>query len=88
MSEDDLRTERTQQGRGGTGGGNSGSDSGSGDDGRAGKDRPSSVATPPASRGGAASSGLGPRGEPKQLLVLIGEAGGVYVRAYCDAVVI
>lgn len=81
MSEDDVRTERTQQGRGGAGGGDRSSDSGSGDDSRAGQDLPSSAPTPPASGGGAASSGVGARGERKrgerkQLLVLIGDAGG------------
>ena len=88
MSEDDIRTERAQQGRGITGGGggggggdddDDGSDSSSGDDARVGNDRPSSVPTPPASGGGgAAPSGVGSREEPKQLLVLIGDAGGVY----------
>eukprot|EP00752_Nemacystus_decipiens_P015407 g13740.t1 len=77
MSEDDVRTERNQQGRGVTGGADSGSDSGSGDDGRTGKDVPSSAPTPPGSGGGAASMGVGSRGERKQLLVLIGDAGEI-----------
>lgn len=85
MSEDDVRTDRTQQGRGVTGGGSSDSGSGSEDNSRAGKERPSSVAVAPASGGGAAASGVGPRGEPRQLLVLIGDAGG-NVSVRCAAV--
>lgn len=72
MSEDDVRTERTQQGRGGAGGGDGGSDSGSGGEGPAGKDMPSSVVA--SGGGGAAASGAGSK--PKQLFVLIGDAGG------------
>lgn len=80
MSEDDVKAELNQQ---------TGTDGG-----RA--DKPS-VATPPSAGsgsgsrpGGLCASGLGPRGEPNQLLVLVGDEGGacggvmLHLRVKCD----
>ena len=93
MAEDEVTAELSQQGRGLAGRGRENSDScsenddgdGGGDGGGVGgKDASSSVATPPPSRGGATSSGVGPRRESNQLLVLLGDAGGTRVCTYAN----